>query len=64
MTKNENHDFSPKEHFSSAATKLLSKRKELYEAYDKLDLKREHFKKEKEILIEREKRVNLEDEKI
>lgn len=53
-----------KEQFSSAATKLLSKRKELYEAHDKLEQKREEFRKEQGLLAEREKKVYLEDEKI
>ena len=53
-----------KDKYSSAATKLLSKRKELYEAYENLEKKRDYYKSEEKKIKEREQKLKIEDEKI
>ena len=48
----------------AAATKLLSKRKELYEAQDKLVIKREYFSREKVRIQDRAQLIANEDRKL
>ena len=50
--------------YSSAATKLLQKRKELYDAYELLDKQRVEFQKEEKQIKQREEQIKNEDEKI
>ena len=63
--KNRNPDIlADKQTRPAATTKLLAKRKELYEAQDKLSIKRNYFSREKERIEERAQLIDVEDRKL